>query len=146
MKKYAFRLETVLRVRKVEEDRAIAVLAAAARALTAADVTLQRRLDRYADVPVPSGTLPVAELLKVRARQDGVAAAVVFAGTERLRAEATVDLRRDDWSAAAQRVAALERLDDRRRAEHAVEAQRQEAIEVDDMVVARHGRREARAS
>lgn len=146
MKRYKFRLDTVLRVRKVEEDRAIAVLAAASRALVEAEATLQRRLDRYGDVPAPSGPLPVAELLKVRARQDGVAAAVVFAGTERLRAEATVELRRDEWSAAARRVAALERLDQRRREEHSVEAQRQEALEVDDMVVGRHGRSDARAS
>jgi flagellar export protein FliJ len=141
MKRYAFRLDTVLRVRKVEEDRAIAALADATRALQAAEQTLRARLDRYGDVPAPTGALPVADLLKLRARQDGVAAAVVYAGAQRLRAEATVDVQRDEWSAAAMRVAALERLDERRRGEHAAEAERQEAIEVDDMVVARAGRR-----
>ena len=148
MKRYAFRLESVLRVRRVEEDRAVAALAAARRQLEAAERTLQSTLDRYSVVPSASGALPLADLLRSRAHQELVAASVVHAGTERLRAEAVVETQRAAWSAAAQRVAALERLDERRRAEHALEAQRQETIEVDDMVVARAGRseREARAS
>ena len=152
MKRYKFRLDTVLRVRRVEEDRAIAALAAARRRLDAAEATLQDTLDRYSGVPAASGPMSVVDLLRARAHQDLMAASVVHAGTQRLRAEAIVETQRAEWSAAAQRVAALERLDERRRAEHAVEAQRQETIEVDDMVVARAGRaerpseREARAS
>lgn len=142
MKRYTFSLDTVLRVRRVEEDRAIAALADARRKLDAAEQTLQRSLDRYGVVPQATGALPLPDLLRARAHQDLVAASVVHAGTERLRAEVTVDLQRDEWSAAAQRVAALERLDERRRHEHAIEAQRQETIEVDDMVVARAGRRD----
>jgi flagellar export protein FliJ len=140
MKRYQFRLDTVLRVRRVEEDRAIAALAAARRKLDAAEATLQDTLDRYSTVPEPSGPMSVIELLRARAHQELVAASVVHAGAERLRAEAVVELQRKEWSAAAQRVAALERLDERRREEHAVEAQRQETIEVDDMVVGRAGR------
>jgi flagellar FliJ protein len=141
MKRYSFRLEPVLRVRRIEEDQAVLQLANAQRGLVEAEATLQRRLDRYGDVPVPAGPVPVDQLLRMRARQDGVAAAVVAAGTNRLRAEATVDVRRQEWSAAATRVAALERLDERRRAEHEQEALRQELITVDDMVVARAGRK-----
>lgn len=140
MKRYKFRLDTVLRVRRVEEDRAIAALAEARRRLDAAEQALQDTLDRYNVVPQVTGALPLAALLRTRARQDLVAASVVHAGAQRLRAEATVDLQRAEWSEAAKRVAALERLDERRRAEHAIEAQRQETIEVDDMVVARAGR------
>ena len=152
MKRYKFRLDTVLRVRRVEEDRAIAALADARRKLEAAEQALQDTLDRYSTVPAASGPMTVIDLLRARAHQELVAASVVHAGTERLRAEAVVDVQRDAWSAAAQRVAALERLDERRREEHALEAQRQETIEVDDMVVARAARaerpseREARAS
>jgi flagellar export protein FliJ len=141
MKRYRFRLETALRVRKVEEGFAVAALADSQRALAEADASLDRRLDRYRDTPTPQGPMSVDELLRMRARVDGVAASVVFAGAARLGAEATVDLRRTEWSDAAARVSALERLDERRRAEHALEAQRQELIEVDDMVVARAGRR-----
>jgi flagellar FliJ protein len=142
MKRYSFRLDPVLRVRRVEEDRAVMELSAAQRALVAAEESLQRRVDRYSDVPVPVGPVSVDELLRMRAHQDNAAASVVFGGAERLRAEATVDIRRQAWSEAATRVAALERLDERRRAEHQQEAQRQELVEVDDMVVARAGRKE----
>ena len=142
MKRYKFRLDTVLRVRRVEEDRAIAALADARRKLEAAEQTLQDTLDRYSTVPAASGPMSVIDLLRARAHQELVAASVVHAGTQRLHAEAVVDVQRDAWSAAAQRVAALERLDERRRGEHALEAQRQETIEVDDMVVARAGRAE----
>jgi flagellar export protein FliJ len=141
MKKYRFRLETALRVRKVEEDFAVAALADAHRSLAEADARLDRRLDRYRDTPLPQGPMSVEQLLRMRSHVDGVAASVVFAGAVRLGAEATVDVRRTEWSEAAARVSALERLDERRRAEHALEAQRQELIEVDDMVVARAGRR-----
>ena len=140
MKRYTFRLDTVLRVRRVEEDRAVAALADARRQLDAAERALEDTLDRYGAMPAPSGTVALHELLQARARQELVAASVVHAGTQRLRAESIVDLQRAEWSAAAQRVAALERLDERRRAEHALEAQRQETIEVDDMVVARAAR------
>jgi flagellar export protein FliJ len=140
MKRYKFRLETALRVRKVEEDFAIAALANAHRVLAEADASLDRRLDRYRDTPLPQGPMSVEQLLRVRSHLDGVAASVVHAGAARLGAEATVDLRRSEWSEAAARVSALERLDERRRAEHALEAQRQEHAEVDDMVVARAGR------
>lgn len=149
VKRYSFRLEPVLRVRRIEEERAVLELAAAHRGLAEAEATLERRLDRYGEVPVPVGPVPVDQLLRMRARLDGVAASVVSAGTNRLRAEAVVDLRRQSWSDAATRVAALERLDERRRDEHAKEAQRQELVEVDDMVVARAGRaaiEKARAS
>ena len=140
MKRYSFRLQPVLRVRRIEEERAVAALADATRGLASAEAMLQRRLDRYAEVPVASGPMPVEQLLRLRARQEGNAAAVVHAGTERLRAEAVVELRRQDWSQAAMKVGALERLDERRREEHAIEAQREELVEVDDMVVARAGR------
>jgi flagellar export protein FliJ len=141
MKRYSFRLDPVLRVRRIEEDQAILQLANAQRGLAAAEEMLQRRLDRYGDVPVAAGPMPAETLLRMRSRQEAVAASVVFAGANQLRAAATVDLRREEWSAAAMRVAALERLDERRRAEHQQEAQRQELVTVDDMVVARAGRK-----
>ena len=49
---------------------------------------------------------------------------------------------RRSWSQAAQEVSVLERLDERRRAEHEAEQARQIDIEIDDIVVARYARRE----
>ncbi len=46
---------------------------------------------------------------------------------------------RSAWSEAARRVTVLERLDERRRAEHADDERRAEVTEVDDLVTARHG-------
>ena len=140
MKRYRFRLDTVLRVRQVEEDRAKGELALAHRALAEADALLERRIDHYGDVPRPEQPMPVSSFLASRDRQEWAARAVVVAGTARLSADAHVAVRRDEWSAAAMRVAALERLDERRHEEHRLEAQRQEAIEVDDIVVARAAR------
>lgn len=137
MKRYRFRLDTVLRVRQVEEDRARGELALANRALADADALLEDRIDHYGAVPHPDAPLPMAAFLASRDRQEWAARAVVTAGTARLVADAQVAVRRDEWSAAATRVAALERLDERRREEHRLESQRQEGLEVDDIVVAR---------
>ena len=141
MKRYRFRLDTVLRVRQVEEERARGQLALANREMAEADALLEARIDHYGDVPRTEVALPVSAYLATRDRQEWAARAVVAAGTARLVAEAQVAVRRDEWSAAASRVAALERLDERRRDEHRLEAQRQEGLEVDDIVVARAGRR-----
>jgi flagellar protein FliJ len=137
VKRYRFRLDTVLRVRQVEEDRARGELALANRALAEADAVLEHRIDHYGNVAHPAQALPVAVFLASRDQQEWAAKAVVVAGTARIAADGVVATRRQDWSAAATRVAALERLDERRRDEHRLEAQRQEGLEVDDIVVAR---------
>jgi hypothetical protein len=46
---------------------------------------------------------------------------------------------RATWTAAATRVGALERLDERSRAEHTARALREEEMVVDDLVVSRRG-------
>ena len=54
-------------------------------------------------------------------------------------AHAAVAVRRDGWAAAATRVSGLERLDERRLAEHARGLRRAEAAAVDDIVNRRAG-------
>lgn len=141
MKRYRFRLDTVLRVRQVEEERARGELALAHRRLAEADAVLEERIEHYGAVPQPTAPLPAVSFLAARDRQEWAARSVVTAGTARIAADTTVAERRSEWAAAATRVSALERLDERRRAEHRIEAQRQEGLEVDDMVVARVVRR-----
>jgi hypothetical protein len=51
-----------------------------------------------------------------------------------------VTVARDAWTIAARRVEALERLDERKRVEEAVEIERSRSNELDDMVLARRGR------
>ena len=137
MNRYRFRLESVLRVRRIEEDRAVAALAESLRDLTAAEERLERRFDAYRDAERRTESMSIEELLRNRDRLANLAASVVAAGTARLEASVVVDERRAEWSAAAMRVSALERLDERRRDEHRLEANRQEIIEADDMVIAR---------
>jgi flagellar export protein FliJ len=140
VKRYTFRLDAVLRVRQVEEERARGDLALANRALADAEARLERRIEHYGETPQPSQPLPASAFLAVRDRQEWAARSVVVAGTARIVADGEVTSRRHDWSAAVTRLAALERLDERRREEHRLEAQRQEALEVDDIVVARSRR------
>ena len=137
MKKYRFRLEGVLRVRRIEEERAMGELLVANRALAEADAELERRLDHYRLVAQPSGTLAHGEYLKVRSLQDAAAAGVVSAGAARLMAEAEADRKREFWAAAAMKVRALERLDERRRDEHAAEVLHEEIVVLDEVAASR---------
>lgn len=136
MKKYRFRLEAVLRVRRIEEERARGDLLAANRALAEAEAELDRRLEHYRTVSLPAGALPHDEYVAARSHQDQAAAGVVAAGTARLAAEAERDRLRDVWAAAAARVKALERLDEHRRDEHAADVQREEVLVLDEVAAA----------
>jgi flagellar export protein FliJ len=136
MKKYTFRLEAVLRVRRIEEERALADLLAANRALAEAEAELDRRLDHYRTVTLPTGALTHDRYVAARSQQDLAAGAVVAAGTARLAAEHERNRLHATWAAAAARVKALERLDERRREEHAVEVLREETIVLDEIATA----------
>lgn len=140
MKRYRFRLEPVLRVRRIEQDTARAAMAAAARSLDAAEELLHRSVSRYRTVPLVDGPHDATGWLARRASAERAAAAVVRAGIEREQAAALLDRERDALRDARQRVSALERLDERRREEHALAAQRQEDVDVDELVTGRYGR------
>ena len=87
MKKYKFRLDAVLRVRRIEEEQALADLLAANRALAEAEAELDRRLDHYRTVQLPAGALAHDRYVAARNQQDLAAGGVVAAGTARLAAE-----------------------------------------------------------
>jgi len=137
MKRYRFRLEAVLRVRRIEEESAAADLAAASKALQLAEAEIDRRLDHYRAIATPDGPVPHEQFLAQRARCDHAAAAVVLAGAARSSAEAEVHRARDRWAAATMRVRALERLDERRRGEHDAEVRRDEIVTLDEVFAAR---------
>lgn len=140
MKKYTFRLEQVLRVRRMQEDLAKAELAKANARVTEAVAMVDARLAHYAGVPAAGTSGSTAAFIGARFRQETAAAAVVAARAARVAALSDAESFRQVWSAKATEVSVLERLDDRRRTEHAAEATRQEEIEVDDIVVGRFGR------
>ena len=140
MKRFRFRLDQVLHVRRVQEDRARFALLSANRDERLAQATVDTRLAIYADRHIAPGPQPYPDFERAVFMLESGAAAVDVARLAHRDALALVDVRRSEWTDARRRVAALERLEERRRAEHAIEVQRAEDQLVDDLVVARHAR------
>jgi flagellar export protein FliJ len=140
MKRFRFRLDQVLHVRRVQEDQARFSLLSANRDAQLAAARVDERLADYADRRMPTGPQPYAAFERAVFLLDSAAGAVGVARATQREALAVVDVRRAEWTDARRHVAALERLEARRRAEHAVEVQRAEDQLVDDLVVGRHAR------
>jgi flagellar protein FliJ len=140
VKRYRFRLEAVLRVRRVQEDVARGDLARASAVVTAAAAELDAARDRLARTtsePVPAD--PV-EWQARRALLLGRAEEISARGADLEAATIERTHRQRALAEARTRVRALERLDERRRDEHAIEAARDESRTLDDLVTARWGR------
>jgi len=135
--RYRFRLENVLRVRRAEEELARQELARANGRLRAAMEAHRIEAQRYADLRSTTGVLEPADFRRERAYAE-LAAATVDAARQVLDAAAAeAAARYVAWTESARLVAALERLDDRKRAEHRADAARAEVAEADDMTSAR---------
>ena len=142
MKRFRFRLDHVLRVRRVQEDVARGALMAAQRAARDAADLVNTRIEDYGALTRPNGAQSYEAFNRMQRRLDNAAGAITVARADYRRALELVEARRAEWTAARQRVAALERLETRQREEHAVEVRRAEDRLVDDLVVARHARGE----
>ena len=141
MKRFRFRLEQVLRVRRLQEDQAKNALLAANRDAHDAAVLVNNRLAEYATRSFPTGTRSYEEFERALFLLDSAAGAVDVARIAHRDSLVVVSERRDEWTASHRRVAALERLEERRRDEYAIESRRAEDRLVDDLVVARHAAR-----
>jgi flagellar protein FliJ len=141
MKKYRFPLDTVLRVRRIEEERELVALAAARHAAAAAERAAADCLHHYRSLPVPGSRAAAEAFVGRRARLGIAASSVRDADAAHARAVDAADAQRELWSLAARRVSSLERLDERGRAEHAIELRRDEDRVVDDLVTGRFGRK-----
>jgi flagellar protein FliJ len=142
MKKFSFRLQSVLRVRRIQEDLARAGLLNANAAAREAALVVGTRTERYTEMERPNGVQYNAEFSRTWFLLDTAADALDVAREQHNQALETVAERRTEWTSASMRVAALERLEARQRAEHAVEAQREEDRLTDDLVSSRHRREE----
>ncbi|MGE0307537.1 MAG: hypothetical protein AB7Q27_17455 [Acidimicrobiia bacterium] len=142
MKRYRNRLQRVLDVRRIQEERARAQLQRANNAETLARQVAEAKRERYREHQPLVGPVAFVHHNIDRSLYELRALAVLEADERIVEAHAQVEQRLGEWAAAAQKVEALERLDGRRRVEHAVEADRAEARELDDMVTGRAGRAE----
>jgi flagellar FliJ protein len=132
--RYRFRLESVLRVRRVQEERSRAELAMARLAELEAQKATARRvglLRRMSDEGLPSGAS--VEWANQRARSDRMAAAVTASQVAQLHAAELSQRRLADWERAARDLRALERLDERQREEWLVEQGREEQKVLDEI-------------
>ena len=140
MRKFKFRLEQVLRVRALQEDQARGELMVANRAAQAAATRVENRLTEYKSRSLPKGAQSYESFERALFMLDSAAGAVDVARLAHRETLEVVAARRAEWTVARRKVAALERLEERRREEHAIEVRRAEDRLVDDLVVARHGR------
>jgi flagellar FliJ protein len=138
MKRYQFRLAAVLRLRRAEEEQARERLLAANSRLREVIAARDREAARYSALASNTEATTLEGLLAEQ--QAASLAASVVAGARRAVTTAAADaaLAQIAWTSASRRVRILERLDDRRRAEHAEEELRSEVATVDDMVTARY--------
>ena len=132
MNRYRFRLETVRRIRRVQEDLAVGAWRVAQADLQAAEAERSAAIERYRGREVPAGAMGAAAFLAECDRAARSADAVVSSGVRCVERSVVVDERRADWSIAAQRVAGLDKFDERSRADHALTAARSEAVIDDD--------------
>jgi flagellar biosynthesis chaperone FliJ len=142
VKRYRFSLETVLNVRRTEEQAARQKLAAANHDLRRRGAELVAETERYRR---RSDALGLCELDSFRASRldDEHAAGCLAAAHQGVKsATSAVGSRMAEWSDAATLVAALERLDEHRQGEWRTEVRRKEDAEVNDMVTARWSRPE----
>ncbi|MGQ0825062.1 MAG: hypothetical protein ACT4OX_08565 [Actinomycetota bacterium] len=144
MKKFKFRLDNVQRVRQVQEDQARFALMQANRAAHETAARVDARLHAYLAMPRVIEPMTHTDFERMRFELEAAATAVEAARIEHREALDVIDERHVEWLAAKQRVSALERLENRRRAEHAIDLRRGEDRLIDDLVVARHRLRHTR--
>lgn len=133
MKKYKFALGGVQRVRRIAEEQArMAVLEAQHDADAAATELQQRLADIGAARPVP-GPRSSTEFQAERAHLDRHRVAILAARAAEVNALEALENARSDWVEAARRVRALDRLDERKRAEWTLETTRAAQLVTDEI-------------
>ncbi|HXQ58562.1 MAG TPA: hypothetical protein VN799_00645 [Acidimicrobiales bacterium] len=136
MKRYHFSLEAVLRVRRAQEEAATFALAEANRQRRLAVDAHRAAVARYEALEPHPGAQDHASFECERDVAERSAAVVAAALVAVESASDAAAARHAEWSAAARLVAALERLDERRRAEWRVEEQRSEVAAIDESAIA----------
>ncbi len=142
MKRYAFSLDRVLRVRSTQEGMARQVLRGAATRASQADVDYEY-VDRCYQASIAGEASIRGSLMSLLAMRDldtMRARAVIEAEVHREEAHNEADAARAAWTQAKQKVSALEQLDERQRAEYDREVLHEQDVEADDIVTSRRSR------
>jgi flagellar FliJ protein len=129
-------MEKILRVRRMQEDAARAAVAQARIAEQSAVEKLEASR-RHCLALAAEPTASTTDFLALRDRGDFRAQAVGLAGQHRRSAADQTAGAVNSWHVTHRRVDALERLDERRREDYAIEAQRHEDAVVDEIVTSR---------
>lgn len=137
MKRYQFRMEQVLRVRRLQEDAAKAGVAVARQAERTAETAVEAATDHYRRLATAPSAGSTTDFLGLRDRVSLRATGLRMAEGSLHTAVVATAQAVDGWRLSHQRVEALERLDGRRREEYAIELRRFEDTTVDEIVVAR---------
>ena len=137
MKRYEFRAEKVLRIRRLQEDMARAAVAGARRDEDVAQARVDASQRRYSALSMTAPAQSSAAFLMAREQVGHRAGAVTVARQlHQAAAEATAEAL-SSWHDANRKVQGLERLDERRRADHHVEVRRDEDAQADEISVSR---------
>jgi flagellar protein FliJ len=137
MKAYRFRLDSVLRVRRLQERVATQQLAAAVRELDYAQTESARARRSLESMAAPAGRLTVGALQWAHAQSTRMSeTASERAEAVEVAAEAARQAN-EAWGSAKQRTATLERLDERHVALWRIELERNEAAVLDDLATRR---------
>lgn len=133
MKRYKFRLEAVRRVRRTQEEMAKAVLAQANTEVREAEAVVEARMADYQrSLDNPAGS--TAQSLMAARHMASLSWQSVLAARAQVEvAQAKADECKASYMEAAQRVKALDRLDERRREEYRIEYDREVQADMDDL-------------
>jgi flagellar export protein FliJ len=129
---YRFRLDSVLRVRQLQERAAAQRLAVAMRELHGARDALDRARRSLEDLAAPVGHLTVGAVEWSHAQSGRMSDGARQRAEEVQRAEDAAHQANQAWGSARQRTAMLERLDERHLALWQVEFDRSEARALDE--------------
>lgn len=139
MRRYQFRLATVLRVRQLEEEASRTRLLEAGRAVSRARTLEDEAREHYEAIPTRLGLVNAEEFHRDRQVHNLAAAAVRARVSDVGAAVAEVDRQRESWTQAAAKVTVLQRLDERRRGEHRLAMDREEGTVLDELATRPRG-------
>jgi flagellar export protein FliJ len=135
MKRYRFSLDAVLRVRRAQEEAAGFALAQANGQRQKAIDAYQVALSRCRALVLHQGPLDHSSFRQERDVSERRSAAVTSTREAVAAATEVAAARHVEWAAAAKLLAAVEKLDERRREEWRLEQQRGEAAAIDESAI-----------